>query len=682
MEAPASNDSFPKPTEPTAAEGGGDPVEPTAQPAAPEADASTGHPAVQSHVAGAAPAMDFGTNPEEASSAAVADPAPVFDSASAPAPAPVSAGVDDAAGEASLEQTFTAQAAAAQPGAADARPELSVDDELAEALAGVDADALMNESAGGEENPANRAAPKPGGRAVRGQVRRGTVTALRGEDVFVDLAGEEGSSNKLQGIVPAQQFEHPPRIGALMDFVVDHADEAEGLVFLSREGAISRGTWDEMEVGSAVEARVTGSNKGGLELELAGSIKAFMPASQVDVGSVEDLSIFHGQKIEAEVTEIDRRHKKVLLSRRKLQDRQRAVGREKLLKELEVGQTREGVITNLMAFGAFVDLGGVEGLLHVSDLAHNRIDKPGDVLSVGQKVTVKVLKLENLHGEEGNTPKPEELGGATERGGAGGGVTAPQQAKGGKKKRNRPRIALGIKQITPDPWDGLADRYTVGEDISVRVVKTTTFGAFAEIEPGVEGLLPISELAWNRTEKVEDVVKKGDAIKVQILKIEPNKKRFTLSLKAAAGDPWATGDSADGSAGAGLGVAAGDQVKGRVTTVTDFGAFVALESGVEGLVHISELADRRVDKVTDILNVGDEKTFKVKSVEPEKRKIALSLRTKPSPREAREAEEAQLLENRPKAKPRIDKRNLKSGLGGGGGMGQGLGGLSLSDFTK
>ena len=352
------------------------------------------------------------------------------------------------------------------------------------------------------------------------------------------------------------------------------------------------------------------------------------------------------------------------------------------MKELEVGQTREGVVTNLMAFGAFVDLGGVEGLLHVSDLAHNRVDKPGDLLSVGQTVTVMVLKLENLHGEDANKPRSEEQGSATDRGTAGGGVkAATPKPGGGKKKRNRPRIALGIKQTTPDPWEGLADRYTEGENISVRVVKTTTFGAFAEIEPGVEGLLPISELAWNRTEKVEDVVKKGDAIKVQILKIETNKKRFTLSLKAAAGDPWSTGEGGEGDGG-GLGVSAGESVKGKVTTVTDFGAFVALESGVEGLVHISELADRRVDKVTDILNIGDEKMFKVKSVEPEKRKIALSLRTKPSPREAREAEEAQLMQNQPKAKPRLDKRNLKSGLGGGGGMGQGLGGLSLSDFNK
>ncbi len=650
MEAPASND--PSVTDPTL-------------PATPQNEVPT-------------PAAPPAVEPQTAASGeSMPDPVP----GGTPEAAATQEPLADA--DAAMEQAMNAEAEAVAPSTVPgAAPEKSVDDELAEALAGVDADALMNASAGGEDNPANRAAPKPGGKVARGQVRRGTVTALRGEDIFVDLQSEEPGPAKLQGIVPAQQFEHPPRIGVLMDFVVDHADEAEGLVFLSREGAISRGTWDEMEVGSAVEARVTGSNKGGLELELAGSIKAFMPASQVDIGSVEDLSIFHGQKIEAEVTEIDRRHKKVLLSRRKLQDRQRAVGREKLMKELEVGQTREGVVTNLMAFGAFVDLGGVEGLLHVSDLAHNRIDKPGDVLSVGQKVTVMVLKLENLHGEEGNQPQPQEEGSATERGAAGGGVKATQP-KAGKKKRNRPRIALGIKQTTPDPWEGLADRYTEGENISVRVVKTTTFGAFAEIEPGVEGLLPISELAWNRTEKVEDVVKKGDAIKVQILKIETGKKRFTLSLKAAAGDPWSTGEGGEGEGGGGgLGVSAGESVKGKVTTVTDFGAFVALESGVEGLVHISELADRRVDKVTDILNVGDEKMFKVKSVEPEKRKIALSLRTKPSPREAREAEEAELMKDRPKAKPRLDKRNLKSGLGTGGSLGTGLGGLSLSDFNK
>ncbi len=467
------------------------------------------------------------------------------------------------------------------------------------------------------------------------QIVRGRISAVRGEDVFIDITGglsTEGA--KLQGVLPLIQFERPPRMGSIMDFVVDKVNEQEGLVYLSREGAISLATWDQLTRGSVVEARVTKSNKGGLELEMVGSIRAFMPASQIDLYHVDDLDQFVGQKIEAVVQEIDRKAKKVLLSRRTHLENQKLKNRDKLLKELEVGQERQGTVSSVVDFGAFVDLGGVDGLVHVTDLSHTHVKKPSDIVKAGDKVTVKVLKIE-----------PEKN-----------------------------RIALGMKQIEPDPWDGVSDKYKTGEQISARVTRTANFGAFIEIEPGVEGLLPLSEMSWKRIHKAEEVVSVGDVIQVAIINVDPQKKRLTLSLKAAKGDPWV---------GAAHKFAKDSMVTGTVTGTTDFGAFVELEQGVEGLAHISELDTKRVGQVTDILKVGDTKEFRVKDIDEDNRKISLSLKPAGSDggggqgdgRRGGRGEQA-VVKGPVRKRPPQD--SLKSGLGNINSTG--LGGLSLDDF--
>ncbi|MEM1097219.1 MAG: S1 RNA-binding domain-containing protein [Planctomycetota bacterium] len=511
---------------------------------------------------------------------------------------------------------------------------VDVDQQVAAELAAVDADALMEasvapEAAAAEASEIQTNADEPA-EPRHHELRRGRIAAIRGEDVFVDLVGDF-DGKKLQGVVPVAQFERAPRLKAIMDFIVDTVDEAKGLVFLSREGAISRSTWDQLTTGSVIEARVTGHNKGGLELEIVGGIKAFMPASQVDLHSVGELEPFVGQKLDAAVQEIDRKHKKVLLSRRKYLEIKRGREKRKTLAELEVGQEREGTVTNVMAFGAFVDIGGVDGLVHVTDLAHSHVDKPSDVVKVGDKVRVRVMKIE---------PDKE-------------------------------RISLGMKQATPDPWEQVPGKYQAGEEVSVRVTKTANFGAFVELEPGVEALLPMSEMSWNRIHRAEDVVKPGDVIKVQVLKIEPDKHRMSVSLKAAAGDPWA---DASGQ------FVVDQKVEGKVTSTTDFGAFVEIAPGVEGMVHISELADRRIGQVTDIVKVGDTKTFRIKGIDSDKRKISLSLKEpgQGGSGGGRRGEEAYV----PKpAKPKIPKDKLKSGLGKSGALGTGLGGLKLEDFT-
>ena len=524
----------------------------------------------------------------------------------------------------------------------------NVEAQLEAELQGQDFDTMLEESLHEKEpdEPAADDATPPqleGHRAAQAEApepkhhefRRGRIAAIRGDDVFVDLVGETG---KLQGVVPGSQFERSPRIGSIMDFVVDHVDEAQGLMFLSREGAISRATWDHMTKGAAVEARCVATNKGGLELEIIGGIRAFMPASQVDLHHVGELEPFIGQKLEALVQDVDRKSKKVVLSRRAFLEQRKEAAKAKLFSELAVGQTVQGTVVNVVDYGAFVDVGGVDGLLHVSDMSHARVDKPGDVVSKGQKLDLKVLKMDPDKG----------------------------------------RISLGLKQVQPDPWDRIGATVEVGQQVTGKVIRTAQFGAFVELEPGVDGLLPMSELSWKRVHKAEEVVKVGEQVRAAVLNIDPAKKRLTLSLKQTTGDPWVGAEHKYGD---------GQKHEGRVIGTTDFGAFVELEPGLEGLVHISELADRRVDAVTDIVNVGDVKPFRVLEVDEENRKIRLSL--KPAPQGQREADEAAIADAQLAAQKAGKggkgagkaQRKKRGNLRGGADLGGiGLGNLSLDDL--
>ncbi|MEM0915189.1 MAG: S1 RNA-binding domain-containing protein [Planctomycetota bacterium] len=499
------------------------------------------------------------------------------------------------------------------------------------------------------------------------QMMRGRIAAIRGEDVFVDLQGED----KLQGVVPLRQFDRAPRVKAIMDFVVDSIDETKGLVYLSREGAVSRATWEQLTKGATVEARCVAHNKGGLQLEMVGGISAFMPASHIDLRHVGDLDKFVGQKLTAVVQEIDRKSKRVILSRKDHLIATREQAKAKAMENLQVGDVLDAKISRIMDYGAFADIGGVDGLIHVSDLAHAHVKNPADIVKVGQEVKVKVLKID-----------PE---------------------KG--------RIALGVKQVQPDPWESVATQFAPGGTFDAVVTRAMDFGAFIQLTPGVEGLCPIAELSWSRVNRVEDVVKAGDQVRVKVLNLDPARKRMTLSLKEAAGDPW-TGAEAK--------YPAGEIVECTVKSTTDFGAFVELEPGIEGLVHISELDNRRVEQVTDVLQVGDVKPFKVVELDETSRKAKLSLKQadpnyvprdsdfKPRPkanwddlgggggggqRAKRDTSRFQVnpadyapdrggVDKRTGQPRRKGKKNkdLKSGLGDGGAFGTGLGDINLDDF--
>ena len=366
-----------------------------------------------------------------------------------------------------------------------------------------------------------------------------------------------------------------------------------------------------LKPGDIVEGRIIGLNRGGLEVKLKG-VTAFMPASQVDVMHVKDISIFLGESVRCEVVEIDRRGKNLTVSRRKVLEKERKAKREEVVKDLEVGQVRKGVVGNLTEFGAFVDLGGVDGLIHISEMSHRQIKKPSEVVNPGDVVEVKVLKI---------------------------------QGTGDKQ-----RISLGLKQTQPDPWVGVAERFPVDSNHKVRVVRLADFGAFAELEEGIDGLIPVSEMAWNRIGSPKEVVEVGQLVDVSVLKVEPNRKRISLSMKKAQPDPWA---------GVIESYTPDTEVTGTVTRLADFGAFIEIAPGVEGMAHISELSEKRIKSCNEVLKVGQEVKARVLRIDDKTRRIGLSLK----PAEAASAPLS--LDSGKSGPPKKKNKKLRGGLSGG-----------------
>lgn len=446
------------------------------------------------------------------------------------------------------------------------RPDVdsALDREIAEALGEMSIEELYDRA---EPKKAAVSVDQPAG----SKLRKGRIIAVNKDEVFVDLGG------KSQGIVPFAQFETEPKIGDEMEFHVDHYDAREGLYTLTRKGAVSQNVnWENLEVGQVVEGTVTGMNKGGLEVQIK-QMRGFMPAGQVDVVFHQDISIFIGQRVTVEVQQFDRERKNLIVSRRNIIEREREAARQKMLTEIVEGQIRRGTVRNIMDFGAFVDLGGLEGLIHVSEMSWRRLKHPSEMLKVGDIVEVKIVKIDREAG----------------------------------------RIGLSLKQAGTDPWVDAGTRYATGTVVTARVARVEGFGAFLEVEEGIEGLLPISEMSWQRIKHPSDVVKVGDTVKVVVLQIDPVQKRLSFSLKQAGGDPWAKIEER---------YAVDMVTTGKVTRVADFGAFVELEAGLEGLVHISEMANQRVKSAGDVAKVGQEVKVRVLEIDKEKRRIALSIK--------------------------------------------------------
>lgn len=406
----------------------------------------------------------------------------------------------------------------------------------------------------------------------RGRIR-GRIVSIKGPDVYVDIGA------KSEGVVPLDEFEpdEPPRIGQELT-LVPHGFEADsGLMRLSLREAVVEANLDSLRVGDVVKARVTGSNIGGLELRVHG-LRGFMPMSQVDLVRHDDFASFIGRWLECEVTEIDRRGKNLVLSRRRVLEREREEERRQLRVQLSEGQVRRGVVRRLADFGAFVDLGGIDGLLHISDISYGRIAHPSAILKEGDEIDVKILKVDLV----------------------------------------KDRVSLGLKQLSPDPWESAAVRYHKGDTVDGRVTKLMNFGAFVELEPGVEGLIPLSEISWTqRVHHPKDLLKEGDSVRVAVIGVDGQKRKIGLSLKALGEDPWK---------GVAERYTPEEKVRGVVTRITNFGAFVQLEEGVEGLVHISELSDRHVRTVGDVVSVGAVVEARILAVDAGQHRISLSLK--------------------------------------------------------
>jgi small subunit ribosomal protein S1 len=341
--------------------------------------------------------------------------------------------------------------------------------------------------------------PKKSGAPPAGQSRKkGKVLNIHGPDVFVDVPG-----GRSQGILSMTQFpDGPPAIGAEVEFEIEGYDHNNGLLLLTRHGAATEADWSTVAVGQIVEARVTGTNKGGLSVDVNG-IRGFLPISQIDIYRVENVEQYVNQKLLCQVTEADRQERNLVVSRRNLLEKEREEMREKLWGQLAEGQTRQGVVRSIKEFGAFVDLGGVDGLLHVSEMSWQRVKDPSTLVQLGQSVQVVILKID----------------------------------------QERRKLSLGMKQLTISPWDDAAAKYPFGAIVDGKVTRLMDFGAFVELEPAIEGLIHISELAPQRVHRVRDIVQAGQEVKVMVLNVDPGQRRISLSLKAALPkEPEATAD--------------------------------------------------------------------------------------------------------------------------------------------
>ena len=501
-----------------------------------------------------------------------------------------------------------------------------------------------------------------------GEIVKGIVVDVNRDEVMIDIGF------KSEGYIPASEFESGQedlpavQIGDEIDVYIVRREDSEGQIVLSKKIADQTLIWDEIatahETGAPVQGRITERIKGGLRVSV-GSLRGFLPASQVELRPIQNLEQYVGQTLDMKVISLSKRRHNIVLSRRAWLEAELVQKRAEILNTLEVGQLITGVVKNITAFGAFVDLGGVDGLLHKTDMAWKRIHHPSDVVSVGDEIEVQVIGIgqgnEKISlGLKQMTQDPwENIDekypiGSTVRGvvvnivnygaflqleeGVEGLIHVSEMAwtrrnvapsrivnKGDEIEavvleisREDKRISLGLKQLQQNPWELLEQRSPVGSKITGRIRNLTSFGAFVEIEPGIDGLIHTSDLSWTkRGAAANEELKEGNEIEVVVLQIDAAERRVSLGLKQTQPDPWAEVPEK---------YKVGSVVRGTVVNLTSFGAFTKLEEGIEGLIHISELADRRIEKPEEIVSVGDELDLKVINLSPKDRRIGLSLK--------------------------------------------------------
>lgn len=414
-----------------------------------------------------------------------------------------------------------------------------------------------------------------------GAIVRGKVVEI-GNDFVIINAGL-----KSEGVIPIEQFytengELEISVGDEVDVAVEALEDGYGETRLSRERAKRAEAWTELgrafESGTTIKGLVTGKVKGGFTVEL-GTIRAFLPGSLVDVRPVRDTSYIEGKQLEFKVIKLDQKRNNIVLSRRAVIESEGSAEREALLGTLEEGQIVVGVVKNLTDYGAFVDLGGIDGLLHVTDMSWKRVKHPSEVVTIGDEVKVVILKFD----------------------------------------RERGRVSLGLKQLGEDPWTGLVRRYPVGTRLFGKVTNVTDYGCFVEIENGVEGLVHVSEMDWtNKNVSPNKVVQVGVEVEVMVLDVDTERRRISLGLKQCQDNPWEAFATTHNK---------GDQVTGKIKSITDFGLFIGLDGGIDGLIHLSDLSwNVAGEEAVRNYKKGDEVTAIILSIDPERERISLGVK--------------------------------------------------------
>jgi small subunit ribosomal protein S1 len=446
--------------------------------------------------------------------------------------------------------------------------ELSADSTAAESLAAEDYEHLLDDY--------SHFVPPAENELLHGRVLK--VTA---KDVIVDFA------YKSEGIVPLEQFRNAAgevsvKPGDVIDVMVDHSVErVEGYVTLSHDKAARLRVWDDLEKAYdqqlTLSGRVVGRVKGGMSVDVG--LLGFMPGSQIDSRPLRNPDALVGKDVPVKIVKLNRRRGNVVVSRRMAIEQEVTARRTVTLEHLFEGAVVTGIVKNLTDYGAFVDLGGIDGLLHVTDMSHGRIAHPSEMIQPGDQVTVQVLKFE------------------------------PQKE----------RISLGIKQLLPDPWEGIEGRYPVESKVIGRVVNVADYGAFVELEPGVEGLIHVSEMTWSRRMKhPSKVVKPGDQVEAVVLEVHPKERRISLGLKQLEANPWSTIETR---------YSIGSVVEGRVRNMTDFGAFIEIEEGIDGLVHVSDLSwTKRVKHPSEILRKGSIAQAVILGIDAQAKRLSLGVK--------------------------------------------------------
>src|SRR5881296_518634 len=497
-----------------------------------------------------------------------------------------------------------------------------------------------------------------------GEVVRGRVVQVTPTEVLVDVG------YKSEGAIPIEEFHRHgklPKVGDQIEVYLEAKEDSEGLIVLSKDKADKIKVWDAItqahDKGLPVEGRIVEVVKGGLAVDVG--VKAFLPGSQVDLRPVKNLAAMVGQPIRAKVIKLNRRRGNVVLSRRAVLEEEREEKKKHTLEVLSEGMALTGTVKNITDYGAFIDLGGIDGLLHVTDMSWGRVGHPSEIFQIGDQIEVVVLHFDRETGrvslgykQKSNDPwervEPTFAPGTKTRGrvvsltnygafielepGVEGLVHVSEMSWTRRVRhpsklvnvgdevevivldvnRAAKRISLGMKQVEPDPWATIEERYRPGARAIGRVRNLTDFGAFVELEPGVDGLLHISDMSWTRNVgHPSEILQQGQDLETQILNVDKENKRISLGLKQIQPDPWATVAQR---------FPMGSRVTGKVVRLTDFGAFIELEPGVDGLLHVSQMSNRPIATPGEIVSVGDELTLLVIRVDPNERRIGLSLK--------------------------------------------------------